>query len=211
MFTITAEQLGKKFQKDWVFRSLDLTLSSNDSIVLLGNNGSGKSTLLQTLIGSITPSKGKLTYTLNSKQIPQEHWYKHVSIAAPYLDIYQELTIAECIDTQRKFKPFIANLSTPEIIDILALQHANKKHISAYSSGMRQRLKLGLAILANTHILALDEPTMNLDKKAITWFQDTLANYKKDRLIITCSNEQTAEYTHANKQLNLIDYKAKRG
>ena len=209
MFTVTAKQLGKKFQKDWIFRSLDLTLKTNDSIVLLGNNGSGKSTLLQVLIGSITPSKGNIEYH-NSKPIAQEHWYRHVSIAAPYLDIYQELTIAECIDTQRQFKPFINNLSTSEIIELLELKHATKKHISAYSSGMRQRLKLGLAILAQTPVLALDEPTMNLDKKAIDWFQEILTHFKNERIIITCSNEQTAEYTHANKQLNLLDYKAKR-
>lgn len=209
MLCLTAHQLSKKYQRDWIFRGIDLNLSPNDSLVLLGNNGSGKSTLLQVLVGAVTPSKGSLNYLNNDLSIPQENWYKHVSIAAPYLDIYQELTISECIDTQRQFKPFKDQLSTPEIIHLLELESAQTKHISAYSSGMKQRLKLGLAILADTPILALDEPTMNLDKNAINWFQQLLKNNLNNRITITCSNEQTAEYTHANKQLNLLDYKIK--
>jgi ABC-type multidrug transport system ATPase subunit len=210
MLTISADNLGKKFQKDWVFRGFNETFSTNESVVFLGSNGSGKSTLLQVLIGAITPSKGTLTYLVNNQELAQEFWYKQTSIAAPYLDIYQELTIAECIDTQRQFKPFINNLSTSEIIETLGLGHATNKHITAFSSGMKQRLKLGLAILADTKILALDEPTMNLDKKAIIWFQELLANFMQHRIVLTCSNEQTAEYTHANKQINLLDYKSKK-
>ncbi|MFT6844237.1 MAG: ABC-type multidrug transport system ATPase subunit [Flavobacteriales bacterium] len=207
MFSIKTQALAKKYQRDWIFRGVDLDLSPNDSVILLGGNGSGKSTLLQTLIGSITPSKGEINYYHDEKVLDKEYWYKEVSIAAPYLDIYEELTIHECIDNQRSFKPFLNDLSTQEIVGILELDKAKKKHIYDYSSGMKQRLKLGLAILAKTKVLALDEPTMNLDKHAIQWFQSLVSQHLNNRIVITCSNEQVAEYTHATKQLNLMDFK----
>lgn len=209
MTHLSCNNLGKKYNRDWVFRNVNLNLNLNDNIVLLGSNGSGKSTLLQTLVGAISQTKGDISYTFEGKTIPQEFWYKHISLATPYLDLYTDFTLSESIDHQRHFKPFFNDLNTNDVIELMELSHAKTKLLSEFSSGMRQRAKLALAILANTTVLGLDEPTMNLDKSAISWFQNLLNQYKENRIIITCSNEQTAEYTFANKQLNLLDYKKK--
>lgn len=207
MFSIKCQQLGKKFGRDWVFRNLDLDLNVGDSIVLLGKNGSGKSTLLKTLVGNITPSKGSIRYTNNETLVDTEKWYKHVAIAAPYLDLYEELTLLETINTHRQFKRFQQHYSSTELIEIMQLEANKNKALGAFSSGMKQRVKLALAILSDTAILALDEPGMNLDKLAIKWFQDLLEQHRKNRIIITCSNEQHEEYLHANKKLDILSLK----
>ena len=72
---------------------------------------------------------------------------------------------------------------------------------------MKQKVRLALAILSNTPLLLLDEPTSNLDKKAIDWYQNLINNYSQNRLIIVCSNQQEYEYTCCNKQLQIEEFK----
>lgn len=72
---------------------------------------------------------------------------------------------------------------------------------------MKQRVRLALAILADTPLLLLDEPTSNLDKKAIGWYQKLVTDFSKDRLIIVASNQQEHEYPFCNKHLVVEDYK----
>ena len=67
MLTIEAEQLGKKYRKEWIFRRVDLTLTAGTSYTFVGPNGSGKSTLLQLLAGSLPNTEGTLTYRQNDR------------------------------------------------------------------------------------------------------------------------------------------------
>jgi ABC-type multidrug transport system ATPase subunit len=72
---------------------------------------------------------------------------------------------------------------------------------------MKQRVKLALAILSDTPILLLDEPTSNLDKNVVKWYQQLILNYTKDKLVLVCSNDNQEEYYFCNKELNIEDYK----
>jgi ABC-type multidrug transport system ATPase subunit len=72
---------------------------------------------------------------------------------------------------------------------------------------MKQRVKLGLALLSNTPFVLLDEPTSNLDTTAIGWYKDLVEANKQDRIIMVCSNDQKDEFSFCEKELNLMDYK----
>ena len=72
---------------------------------------------------------------------------------------------------------------------------------------MKQRLKLGLAILADSSLLLLDEPVSNLDKKAIDWYKQLIAEYTLNRTVIVCSNAITDEHFFCEKELNVMDFK----
>ncbi len=74
---------------------------------------------------------------------------------------------------------------------------------------MKQRVRLALAVLADTSLLLLDEPTSNLDKKAIDWYQQLVNEHSKERMIIVASNQQEYEYPFCNTQLLIEDYKQK--
>ncbi len=206
---ITLNNIGKRYNYEWIFRNINYEFTIGDNCVILGANGSGKSTLLQVIAGNIISSEGNIKYTINTQQsdIPQENLFHYLSFASPYLELFEEFTLAESIDFQAKFKPFYKGLDTKAIIALTQLEKAQNKQLKHYSSGMKQRVRLALAILCDTPLLLLDEPTSNLDKKAIEWYQNLITNYTKNRLVVVCSNQLEQEYFFCKKQLQIEEYK----
>lgn len=204
---IQLKGIGKKFGSEWIFRNLDLNLDPSDKIVILGGNGSGKSTLLQIISGYVLPNAGKVIFKDGEHVEENENFKDHLSIATPYLELIEDYTLEELIDHCRIYKPFIHNLSTKEIIEIAGLAHTDKKHIKNYSSGMKQRVKLTLAILADCELLLLDEPASNLDKNAVDWYNQLISKYASHKTIVVCSNSIKEEFAFCNKELNVTDYK----
>jgi ABC-type multidrug transport system ATPase subunit len=203
---IIAQNLGKKFRNEWVFRNLNYEFQSGESYTFIGANGSGKSTLLQVLSGFMPHSEGHINYELNSKSISVDDYYKHLVIAAPYLELIEDFTLTEIIEFHIKFKPFKNNLSINEFIDFIELPKAKNKEVKFFSSGMKQRVKLGLAFWSDCEILMLDEPTSNLDAEACSWYLRNVQKYSKNRLLMICSN-QSSEYEFCKNILNIQDYK----
>jgi len=152
-------------------------------------------------------SEGSISYRSAQKEVIQENIFSYLSIAAPYLDLFEEFTLEESIEFQKKFKSYYKDMDGKQIIDILQLEKAAGKQLKYFSSGMKQRVRLALAILSKTPILLLDEPTSNLDRKGIDWYQQLIQQYSDERLIIVCSNQQEQEYIFCDKQLNIEDYK----
>ena len=204
--------IGKRYNYEWIFRNVNYEFTSDNNYVILGSNGSGKSTLLQVIAGSLIASEGTIEYFAETKDsiIPEDEIFKHISFASPYLELFDEFTLIESIEFQAQFKPFFDGLSTKQIIELTQLEKAKDKQLKYYSSGMKQRVRLALAVLCNTPLLLLDEPTSNLDKKSIDWYQNLVDQYSKNRMVIVCSNEQTYEYPFCNKHLHIEDYKQKK-
>jgi ABC-type multidrug transport system ATPase subunit len=199
---IFAENLGKRFNKEWIFKGLNLDFQINHAYAIAGPNGSGKSTLLQVLSGMMPLSEGTITYSEDTKNIPPDHIYKYLSIATPYMELIEEFTLSEQIKFHYKFKKLKNNFSTEELPQILQLESSKNKEIRYFSSGMKMRLKLGLAFYTDSPILLLDEPTSNLDRKGMEWYQREIKNNLENRLVIICSN-QKAEYECCEKIIDL--------
>jgi ABC-type multidrug transport system ATPase subunit len=204
---ITLEKISKKYNYEWIFREVDYTFESGQAYVILGANGSGKSTLMQIVAGNLLPTSGKIHFRKGSEEISQDFLYRNVSISAPYLELIEEFTLAEILGFHRKFKPFHGNLNDNGIIDITGLSRVKNKPIRYYSSGMKQRVKLALAILSDTKIVLLDEPASNLDKQGVEWYQQLAANYSNGRIFIVCSNSQNHEYNFCKHELQIGDFK----
>lgn len=207
---IILDNIGKRYNYEWIFRKVNYEFSTENNYVILGSNGSGKSTLLQLIAGSSSASEGSIAYQPNYKEttlIPPEIIFNELSFAAPYLELFEEFTLSESIEFQAKFKPFQKQLDTNSIIQLTQLEKVKNKQLKQFSSGMKQRVKLALAILSDTPILLLDEPTSNLDRKATDWYQNLVADYGQNRLIIVCSNQLEYEYAFCNKQLHIEEYK----
>ncbi|MES2592109.1 MAG: ATP-binding cassette domain-containing protein [Bacteroidota bacterium] len=205
---ITLNNIGKRYNYEWIFRKVNYEFTVDNNYVILGANGSGKSTLLQTIAGNIIPSEGEIKYeSQQKKNITAETVFRNISFASPYLELFEEFTLTESIEFQAQFKPFCKELDLNKIIELTGLEKAKDKQLKQYSSGMKQRVKLALAILSSSPLLLLDEPTSNLDKKAVLWYQNLIQDYSQNRLIIVCSNQLEYEYPFCNKQLNIEDYK----
>jgi ABC-type multidrug transport system ATPase subunit len=203
---ITLESLGKKFNKDWIFRNVNTFFESNNSYTFVGANGSGKSTLLQVILGSMPATEGKIVYELGKIPIDPTHFFRYVSLATPYLELIEEFTLTELLTFHSKFKPFRNNLTIDEVIEKIGLANARHKTIQNFSSGMKQRVKLALAFFSDTQVIMLDEPTANLDKQGSDWYLQQIESQTVDRLLFICSN-QPAEYEFCKNIINIQSLK----
>lgn len=205
--TIQVTNAGKKFGREWIFRKVDLEIKPAEKVVILGLNGSGKSTLLQAMTGYLTLNEGSVSYSNHQQQIEDEQQYKLISLASPYLELVEDFTLQEQIEHTHIYKPFLNNLSIAQVIELSGLAAHKDKYIKLFSSGMRQRLKLTLAILADAPILFLDEPTTNLDATVIDWYKNMITTYTMHKTIIVCSNSIKDEYAFCERIITMENFK----
>ena len=206
MFTIQVQNASKRFHHEWIFKNLDLELSTGDTIAITGGNGSGKSTLLKCLSGAIPLTSGAIQYQSGATQISEEQWFRSLALATPYLELPEEFTLSEVLSFHFQFKKPLQQRSTVEILEILGLEKHKSKAISQFSSGMKQRVKLALAIFSEVPFLLLDEPTSNLDKQGVTWYLDLIQQFSQDRIVMICSNDPR-EYDFCEKKIAMEDFK----
>lgn len=206
MLKIHLEEASKRFQYEWVFKNLNLELSQGNSLAITGSNGSGKSTLLKCLSGAIPITSGKIDYIVSGKSISETDWFSYLCISAPYMEVPEEFSLEELLNFHFKFKKPLQGISSKEIIEQLYLTQHSSKPVGQFSSGMKQRLKLGLALFSDVPFILLDEPTSNLDRKGIEWYQEMMDQYGKRRIIVVCSNEPR-EYDFCQQKIALEDYK----
>jgi len=204
---VSLENLGKRFNNQWIFRGLSQDLLEGERYVILGSNGSGKSTLLQTIAGYRVPSEGSISFHDQDKQIAADQQYRFISVASPYLALIEEFDIDELFQFHFGLKPITKSLDIKGFKEWLGLQNINKKPIRQYSSGMKQRLRLALAFFSDTPILMLDEPCSNLDAQGIEWYRKLLGSVLKNRIVIICSNHQENEYEPCNNIIDISFYK----
>ncbi|MGK0388700.1 MAG: ABC-type multidrug transport system ATPase subunit [Maribacter sp.] len=204
---ILLEQVGKRYKFEWIFKKMNYTFESGGRYAILGPNGSGKSTLLRILSGHLTPSKGTVDFKLDNKPVVSSAVYSHISYAAPYIELIEELTLKEVLSFHHKFKPFILNMTVDGVMDIINLpKTAINKEIRFFSSGMKQRVKLAMSILTKSSLILLDEPTTNLDKQGMDWYASLVEKYAGNRTFIIASNEER-DYSFCDKNLDVLDYK----
>jgi ABC-type multidrug transport system ATPase subunit len=200
------DNVAKKFGSSILFKGLDFTISTGSKVAILGQNGSGKSTLMQMLLGYIQPSKGSISAILNNQPISTENIPFHSSFAAPYMDLPDYLTMQEVINFHFTFKTQLQNVSLKEMAESVGLTPHLNKQIRHFSSGMKQRLKLILALSADAPLLMLDEPCANLDEEGMEWYSNHIQQFAVGRTVIIASN-LPLEYAICNQQIAIANYR----
>jgi len=99
-------------------------------------------------------------------------------------------------------------MSYDEMMEKMYLQDHKSKPVSHFSSGMKQRLKLGLCFFSEVPLVLLDEPTSNLDEKGVLWYLELIGNFAKDKTLLVCSNDPR-EYGFCHDKIHIEDYKLK--
>jgi ABC-type multidrug transport system ATPase subunit len=203
---IALNGIGKKFNRTWLFRDVNLQFESNHAYALTGFNGSGKSTLLQIIYGYQVASAGKVEVSANGKPVADEILYKHIAIATPYMELPEELTLLEVLEFHFAFKKLVNDITFEMIIAEAGLSGSEDKQVKYFSSGMKQRLKLMLAFYNDCEILLLDEPCSNLDEQGVRWYRDMMKEQKGTRTIIIASNQQS-EYDFCDAVYSITGFK----
>ena len=149
------------------------------------------------------PSEGHIEYRLDGHSLDPQEVYTHLSMAAPYMELFENLSLNESVDMHGRFKKWTDGLSSSDIPALLGLEGHAHKSLNEFSSGMKQRVKLGLAILSKVSLTLLDEPTSNLDKAGRKWYRDLVDGYGKEKTLVVCSNHQEEEYDFCDKIMDL--------
>ena len=187
---LRADRLGRKFGDRWVFRSLDIELVSGQCLCILGKNGSGKSTLLKVLAGLVAPSEGSVTR-------PDKN---DLGYAALDLALYPQLSAHEHVTLFAKFR----GIADPgaQVLEQVGLGDTGNKHVGAFSTGMRARLKLVLATFYGPEVLLLDEPTAALDDEGQSLIGETVRRQLEKGAVILATNSET-DRKYATHELEL--------
>lgn len=218
------DNLGKRFNRQWIFRKLNFTFDFGKAYAITGANGSGKSTLMQVIAGAVQNSEGvvkmladggwqlavdgkpSVNKNILSAEIEPEYHFQHISIAAPYLELIEEFSLVEFLQFHFEFKTILSGQTIDSIIEIIGLKDAAHKQIRQYSSGMKQRVKLAQAIFSNVPIILLDEPTSNLDANGIALYHQLIQDFCLERLLIICSNDEN-EISFCSERIDISIYK----
>ena len=195
------KNIGKHYQQKWLFKELSLEVEKYSKWAILGENGSGKSTLLKIIAGLETPSNGVIDYFYNKKkQIISSNLF---SLCAPYVQPIEDFSTIENLEFAQKFKKFRYSLSAIEVYNLLPINKSNRdKPFKELSSGMQQRVKLLLAILADVPLVLLDEPTSNLDDEGTKWYLDLINSYLTETTLFVASNT-LKEYSFCDNYINV--------
>jgi len=203
---ISLQNAGKRYNREWIFRGLSTELEAGESYALLGPNGSGKSTLLKALSSYLRLSEGSIAYREGSREVDPEHVAPLIGFSAPYMELIEELSVSEHLFFHQRFKPFIEDLDVESCLAYLGFERHRDKAVKSLSSGMKQRLKLMLAIGSRSRILLLDEPATNLDSGGVSWYHRLLSHYRNGRTLVIASNRKD-EYVMCKHYIQMEDYK----
>ena len=204
---IILNDTGKKFNTEWIFRNVNFTFGDHNAYAVLGRNGSGKSTFLQILAGNMVPTAGMVSYSHQDQIIPPEQIFNYLSLVAPYQELIEEFTLMEMLNFHFCFKSLIPGYTIPGVIDRIGFKDPGRKTIRFFSSGMKQRVKLVLALFSEVPVVLLDEPTMNLDETGTDWYLQLIRETAKNRILLVCSNLQHRETEFCSEKLFIEDYK----
>ncbi len=190
MIQVEAHRLSKSYGKNTVFTDLSFTAAS--SIVgIAGRNGAGKSTLLKCIAGLQKPTSGSVTWKDGGdSEIKPEELKKSLGYAAPYISLYEELTVTENLS----FLFDVRNENNRSHINTVLLRTGAKPFkqslFGSLSTGQQQRARLAAAIVHQPNILFLDEPGSNLDEKGKAIVEDLISEFREqDKLLILASNQ----------------------
>lgn len=199
---LSIQKLTKTFQSREVFRDISFDIPSGSRFAITGRNGAGKSTLLKILSGGMLPSSGSIRYKHAGQDIDAIDLYLFVHFVAPYNTVIEELTLPELFALHRDLGLLAGWGDCAAWIAALDYPFGNDQPVKTFSSGMKQRIRLGLALLDDRPLILLDEPGANLDRQGKAWMHHVIEHLPADRTVIIATND-AEEVALSRQQLSL--------
>ncbi|MCY4158899.1 MAG: ABC transporter ATP-binding protein [Bacteroidetes bacterium] len=207
MITLGARGIGHKYGYRRIFSGIWLELNAGTILAITGVNGSGKSTLLKILAGVLQSTNGEILLTISEKTIPRERHSLHVGLVAPYMNVYEDLTLRENLTFIAKARSMSEDAGRiEEIISKVGLIDHIDRPVRNYSTGMLQRVRFAVALFHAPQVLLLDEPTLGLDLGGRDIYETMVANAQKDGHVVVIASNTKDDIALANRSLCIEDY-----
>lgn len=190
MIKISVRDLYKKYSTGDVFSGLSFDYSGG-IVGIAGANGSGKTTLLRCISGLTSPTGGSVEWTIDQEAYKPEKLRPFLGFAAPYIQLYEELTARENLVFIRELRDSRLCTDISTITDQFEIRNFENSLFGQLSSGQQQRVKLAAAAIHNPGILCLDEPGTNLDRAGHQLVQRITGEcLKREGIVFIASNQE---------------------
>ena len=202
MIELQVTSLTKKYGFKSVFSDLSF-ISSSSVMGIAGANGSGKSTLLRALSGLLKPTFGEIKWSIDGNQVDIKGFQQHIGYTAPYVELYEELTVLENLEFILKVRGLSGQNTIPDQLKKMDAMELSEQFYGSLSTGQRQRIKLAAAMIHQPRILFLDEPGSNLDKKGIGHVEKMIQEFKSSRTFILIASNLSTELDLCDQIIHL--------
>ncbi len=210
MISLVVRSVGHSYGSRRIFRDVNLELAAGDVLAITGANGSGKSTLLKILAGILQPTNGDVEFIFFQHNIPRELHPLHVGLVAPYVNLYEDLTLRENFEFIMQARSVHSNsVQIGKVTSKVGLSVNSNKPLRTYSTGMQQRARFAAALFHEPNILLLDEPTLGLDRLGRDMVNTVVSNAQKSGLIVVIASNAEREISVAKQILCIEDYVTK--
>jgi len=184
-YVLQTNEVSKSYSGKLAVDHVSIGVRVGDIYGFIGENGAGKTTLMRMVCGLAKPTSGEITL-FGSKDLESQRYRMGSTIENPAL--YPTMTAMENMEAQSILLGMKNTKKCAEILDLVRLGETNKKKAKNFSLGMKQRLMIGLALIAEPEFLVLDEPINGLDPMGIKEVRDLLLHlneYKGMTILIS--------------------------
>ena len=178
-------KVSKNFDELKAVNNFNGELFPNEIFCLLGHNGAGKSTTINMISGVFSPDEGDIFLNGRSLVTDKEYLYENIGLCQQEDIFFDYLTVEEHLEYMCKIKG--SKVDMKEINDLITqIELLPKKDAlcSTLSGGQKRKLCIALALIGNSKLILLDEPTSGMDVMARRSLWEFLKNYKKDKIIL---------------------------
>ena len=201
---ITVTNITKRFGGLTAVDDLSFSVNAGEAVALWGANGAGKTTALRCLLG-LLPFAGSVTIAGKDVQKQGKAARSLMGFVPQELNFHEDLTVAETLTFYARLKKVPTGYDFMPLLDRLELAPHIYKPVHDLSGGLKQRLALALALLAEPPILILDEPTANLDIRAREDFLLLLHELKVGGKTLAFSSHRLEEVTALADRVLLME------
>lgn len=192
-FAIQLSGFSYGYRKDTpIIQELNMNVAKNSIYGFLGVNGAGKSTTIRNILGLLSPDAGSIKLHGEFKNPGEIQCLKEIGSLVESPSIYRHLSAKDNLKICALYRNAESN-RVDEILDLVGLAKTGKKKAKDFSTGMLQRLGLGIALLSDPNLLILDEPTSGLDPHGIIEVRELLRELRSRGKTIFLSSHQLAE------------------
>ena len=204
---IELKNVTKYFGRNCAVNNVNLHIGRGDLFALLGPNGAGKSTILSMIAGLLEPSHGQININGNGFKVNRKKILHSIGVVFENPSFYDYLSGKENLTLMSKLKGHNEKKTIARLLSLVSLTERENDLVKRYSLGMKQRLALATALIADPNILILDEPTNGLDPEGIQVILNLLNDFsKRHQKTIVISSHQVYDVESICNKIAIINH-----